>query len=116
MKALASMPVDNKARLRAKYNRPYAQNAMKHYEEKYGVNPEALLLPGGSLDAARTKQQEELQDLFDTVVFEIEDRQQFLEEMSGGNKQVEERVKKEIIDRIAELQKIKELQHKEYKK
>ena len=30
----------------------------------------------------------------------------------GGNKDVENRVKKEIVDRIAELQKIREVQKK----
>ena len=31
-------------RLRAKYNQGYAKNAMKHYEDKYGVNPANFLL------------------------------------------------------------------------
>ena len=48
---------------------------------------------------------------------EIEERQQFLEEMTknGTNKEVESRMKKEIVDRIGELQKIKELQNKNEK-
>ena len=36
-------PVDNNARLRAKYSGNYAANAMKHYEEKYGKNPGKFL-------------------------------------------------------------------------
>mmetsp|Transcript_16559 Transcript_16559/g.28174 ORF Transcript_16559/g.28174 Transcript_16559/m.28174 type:complete len:89 (-) Transcript_16559:215-481(-) len=44
MLADSQKPVDNKTRLRNKYNRSIAQNAMKHYEEKYGVNPGRLLL------------------------------------------------------------------------
>lgn len=65
--AMANAPVDNKARLRAKYNNMgLAQNAMKHYEEKYGVNPSQYLLSQPkSAKEARTKQDEELQDLFD---------------------------------------------------
>ena len=34
---------------------------------------------------------------------------------SGPNKEVEERMKREIVDRIGELQKIKELQFRELK-
>ena len=82
---------------------------MKHYEDKYGVNPANFLLSlPQNIEQARTKQDEELEDLFDQIIYEIEERQQFLEEC-GNNKEVENRMKKEIVDRIAELQKIKEL-------
>ena len=82
---------------------------MKHYEEKYGVNPAHFLLSQPqNLEQARSKQDEELEDLFEQIIYEIEERQQFLEEC-GNNKEVENRMKKEIVDRIAELQKIKEL-------
>ena len=48
--------VDNKARLARKYNAQMAQNAMKHYEEKYGQNPAAFLLAQPkSMDAVRSK-------------------------------------------------------------
>ena len=88
---------------------------MKHYEEKYGKNPtDFLLSQPTSLAQAQTEQDAELQDLFDQITIEIEERQTFLEDMSknGPNKEVEDRMKKEIVERIAELQKIKELQHK----
>ena len=44
--ALNSGPVDvdNRIRLKAKYNMNIAQNAMKHYEEKFGQNPSKFLL------------------------------------------------------------------------
>lgn len=43
--------------------------------------------------------------MFDQVVYEIEERQQFLEDMNpgGNNKAVEVRMKKEIVERIGEL-------------
>ena len=54
---------------------------------------------------AHTEQDNELQDLFDQIAIEIEERQQFLEDMTknGPNKEVEDRMKKEIVERIAEL-------------
>ena len=36
--------VDNATRLRFKYNKQIAANAMKHYEEKYGKDPTSYLL------------------------------------------------------------------------
>jgi len=113
--AALNAPVDHNARLRAKYSGNYASNAMKHYEEKYGKNPgKFLFTQSNNAKETRTQQDEELSDLFDTVIMEIEERQQFLEEMtkSGHNKEVETRMKKEIVDRIGELQKIKELMNK----
>ena len=91
---------------------------MKHYEEKYGKNPAAYLMSQPtSLAQAQHEQDDELQDLFDQIAIEIDERQQFLEDMTkqGPNKDVEERMKKEIVERIAELQKIKELQSKQLK-
>ena len=95
----------------------YAQNAMKHYEDKYGKNPAAYLLsqPKNAAEI-RSTQDKELEYLFDQVVFEIEERQQFLEELTNGgqapNTAVESRMKNEIVERIGELQKIKELQNR----
>ena len=61
----------------------------------------------------RSKQEDELQDLFDAIIMEIEERQKFLDDMTHNgeqpNPQVEGRMKKEIVERVAELQKIKEL-------
>ena len=50
--------------------------------------------------------------MFESVVEEIEERQEYLESVMecGGNKEVEARVKGEIVARIGELQKIRELQ------
>jgi hypothetical protein len=55
----------------------------------------------------RTKeeQDEELEDLFDSVVDEIEERQEYLDKIMecGGNKEIEGRIKNEIVERIGEL-------------
>lgn len=65
-------------------------------------------------EEVRTEQDEELEDLFDTVIEEIEDRQEYLEKVieMGGNKEIEKRIKNEIVERVAELQKIREIQSK----
>ena len=46
--------MDNKTRLRNKYNMQIAKNAMKHYEEKYGKNPADMLLNPISLDKVKS--------------------------------------------------------------
>jgi len=56
---------------------------------------------------SKNEQQEELEKLYEDVVAEIEERQQYLEEISHLEEpKIKERVKKEIVDRVAELQKI----------
>ena len=62
-----------------------------------------------------TQQDDELEDLFESVVEEIEERQNYLEKIQGiggKTKDIEERLKNEIVDRIAELQRIREIQRK----
>jgi len=55
----------------------------------------------------KSEQQEELEQLYEDVVAEIEERQQYLEEINHLDEpKIKERVKKEIVDRVAELQKI----------
>ena len=69
---------DNQQRLKSKYNQQIARTAMKHYEEKYGQNPANILFDQGAdinLNKVRSKQDEELQDLFDQICYEIEERQ-----------------------------------------
>ena len=81
---------------------------MKHYEEKYGKNPAAWLLAQPSnIQEHRSQQDRELEDLFDQIVFEVEERQMHLEEVTQGgkkpNREIEARIKAEIVDRIGEL-------------
>lgn len=67
--------------------------------ELYGQNIDMKLLR-----AAPTKN-DELEELFDSVVAEIEERQEHLTEMAemGNAPEVEEQMKNEICERIAEL-------------
>ena len=62
----------------------------------------------------RNEQDDELEDLFDSVVEEIEERQEYLDKViaMNGKKDIIQRVKNEIVERVAELQKIRELQNK----
>ena len=77
--------LDNKQRLRSKYASQNAKNAMNHYEQKFGMNPTDFLLnQPTNANQIQTKQDEELQDLFDQIIYEIEDRQQHLEDITKG--------------------------------
>ncbi len=58
----------------------------------------------------RSAQDSELDDLFESVVEEIEDRQAHLQALGDEADQVtKDRLKNEIVDRIADLQKIRTL-------
>jgi len=96
------------------YNFKIAQKALQHYEDKYGKNPGDLLRGRPATHEEQLDEQDaELEDLFDSVVQEIEDRQGHLDRLEragGATKEQEERFKKEIVDRVGELQKIRELQ------
>eukprot|EP00347_Sterkiella_histriomuscorum_P010966 403374256 len=98
-----------------RYNLGMAQKALQHYQEKYGKPPGDILnLRPKTHDEIRNDQDDELEELFDSVIEEIEERQEYLEEVMkmGGRKDIEARTKNEIVDRIAELQKIREIQNK----
>ena len=61
----------------------------------------------------KSAQDAELEDLFMSVVEEIEERQEHLERLGEDcDKNTKLRMKNEIIERIAELQRIRELQSK----
>ena len=68
------------------------------------------------MEEVRSEQEQELEDLFDAIVEEIDDRQQTLEKIidmtDAKAKEMVARLKAEIVDRIGELQKIRELQNK----
>jgi len=56
---------------------------------------------------------EELNSIFDQVVQEIEERQQFLESVDHLDEpKLKDKIKREIIERIAELQKITEMRQR----
>ena len=87
-----------------------------HYQEKYGHPPADVLSLRPRTNEERISQQDdELEDLFESVVEEIEERQEYLEnilKIGGKTKDVEERLKNEIVERIGELQRIREIQKK----
>lgn len=61
----------------------------------------------------QSAQDAELEDLFESIIEEIEERQEFLEKMGPDcDKATQARIKNEITSRIAELQRIRELQSK----
>jgi len=92
--------------------------AAKYYSEKYGkaFDPHSLdkLTPSEAGYSTVDEQNAELEDLFTQVVEEVEERQKHLNDISklGNNKDIEKRVKDEIVERIADLQKIREMQRK----
>lgn len=59
----------------------------------------------------KKEEKEELNELFDLVVEEIKERQEYLEKLGDipEGKQMRERIKNEIVERVSELQKITEL-------
>lgn len=78
MKELSLLPPveeDPKKKRRRKYNTAIAQKALQHYQEKYGKPPgDVLNLRPKTNDEVRNEQDNELEDLFETVVEEIEER------------------------------------------
>lgn len=72
-----------------------------------------MLQKPGDLKHVQSKQDAELEDLFASVEEEIEDRYNHLEALGDQcDKDTQDRIKKEIVERIGELQRIRELQNK----
>ena len=101
-------------RRRLKFKGGIAQRAMEHYEQKYGANPallQKLQKQPKSRAAIQSEQDEELEDLFDSVAEEIEERQRHLEDLGeAADRNIQARIKNEIVERIGELQRIRDLQ------
>ena len=58
-------------------------------------------------------EEEELRDLFDQIMIEIDERQQYLEDIKDLNEpKIKDKLKKEIIERVSELQKITKMREK----
>ena len=58
-------------------------------------------------------EEEELRDLFDQIMLEIDERQQYLEDIKDLNEpKIKDKLKKEIIERVGELQKITKMREK----
>lgn len=78
--ALLPQVDDPKKRKKRRYNMGIAQKALQHYQEKYGKPPGDLLnMRPKTNEEVRNEQDEELEDLFESVIEEIEDRQEYLD-------------------------------------
>lgn len=79
-------------------------------KEKYGDITDVAPLREKS---TKNHEDAELAELFDKVALEIEDRQKHIEEMAkmGADEKIIQRTKTEIVSRISELQKIRQLQN-----
>ena len=68
-----------------------------------------------SLERPKTKEQymdeqaQQLEDLFETIIEEIEERQEHIEAVGMTDKKIENRLKHEIAERIGELQRVCDL-------
>lgn len=103
--------MSDKERRRKRFEGGIATRALEHYEAKYGKNPAlAANLAGFSKQSIQTAQDQELEDLFESIVEEIEDRQNHLESLGdAADKRIQERIKAEICERVAELQRVRTL-------
>ena len=82
MAKLGPVPMSDKERRRRRFEGNYARRAIEHYEAKYGKNPALAHLGYGFNKASvQSKQDEELEDLFEAICEEIEDRQHHLESL-----------------------------------
>ena len=72
-KQAALLPEITQGKMKRKWkmNGAIAQRALQHYQEKYGRAPQDLLM---ARPVTKEEQDEELEDLFDSVVDEIEER------------------------------------------
>lgn len=113
-KAASEYVMDDKTRRQLRFKGGISKNHGEHYEEKYGVKQsqiKKLLQKPSDMKHVRSAQDAELEDLFLSVVEEIEDRQEHMERLGEGcDKVTAQRLKNEIIERVGELQRIRELQ------
>lgn len=115
-KATTEYVMDDKTRRQQRFKSKISANSLVHYEEKYGAKTSEimkLLQKPSDMKHVKSAQDAELEDLFDSVVEEIEERQEFLEKMGKDiDKPTQSRIKGEIVTRIGELQRIREIQSK----
>lgn len=83
-KASTEYVVDDKTRRRERFALKISKNSLAHYEEKYGQKSSEImkiLQKPSDMKHVKNAQDAELDDLFDSVVEEIEERQEFIEKM-----------------------------------
>ena len=100
-----------KLNLQAQLRKEAAKNNFYHIERKLGKEQPKFDKGGDELQNPRLR---ELNGLFDAVCAEIEERQEYLQEVEMLDMEdTKSRIKQEIADRVAELQKINRLIKKE---
>jgi cobalamin biosynthesis protein CbiD len=108
--------MDDKTRRQQRFKAKISANSLAHYEAKYGVKGseiQKMLQRPSDAKHVQSAQDAELEDLFESIIEEIEERQEFIEKMGADcDKATQARIKNEITSRIAELQRIRELQSK----
>lgn len=112
-KAATEYVMDDKTRRQLKYKQGIVQNHQQHWDAKHGVKNSEItskLKKPSDMKHVQSAQDAELEDLFMSVVDEIEDRQAHLETLGDNcDKETKERIKHEIAERVGELQRIREL-------
>ena len=107
IKMMGEAKIDQRARRRQRFANSMAKRSLEHYQAKYGKSPQEVLriIDGHhNMSAIQSEQDAELEDLFDSVVDEIEERQIHMEKLGDQmDKPTQERYKNEICERIAEL-------------
>ena len=76
-KASTEYTLDDKTRRRERFALKISKNSLQHYEEKFGQKPSEImkmLQKPSDVKHIQSAQDAELDDLFDSVVEEIEDR------------------------------------------
>lgn len=113
-RATTEYVMDDKTRRAQRFKAKISANSLAHYQEKYGGKTSEIMIllqAPSDMKHVRSAQDAELEDLFESVVEEIEERQEFLEKMGlDCDKATQARIKGEIVARIGELQRIRELQ------
>jgi len=74
---MAPVAMSEKERRRRRFEGGIARRALEHYEQKYGKNPALaanLASDAFNKQKVQTAQDEELEDLFESIAEEIEDR------------------------------------------
>ena len=84
LKYMGEVEIDQKARRRQRFAGGMAKRSLEHYQAKYGKSPAELarLIDGHrNIKSVQSEQDAELEDLFDSIVDEIEDRQAHMEKL-----------------------------------
>lgn len=108
-----SLTEEEEAKIQQAVEAQMRQASKKNYFGTQGLVPDRVTndkLPQSKLDQFESEHLAELDDLFDAVMQEIEERQNYLAEIQDLDMEdSKEKVKQEIVSRVAELQKINKM-------